>query len=98
VPDITVSYEEMQASATKLDQGKASIEEQLESLRRMIDQLVQTSFKTQSASPKFRESYEQWNTGAKNAVAGLEGMSGFLKNAIKGHQDLDSSLTQGMPS
>jgi uncharacterized protein YukE len=87
----------MQASATKLDQGKTSIEEQLESLRRMIDQLVQTSFRTQSASPKFHASYEQWNTGAKNAVAGLEGMSAFLKNAIKGHQDLDSSLSQGAP-
>jgi len=96
VADVTVTYEEMQASATKLDQGKANIEEQLESLRRMIDQLVQTSFRTQSASPKFHESYQQWNTGAKNAIAGLEGMSGFLKSAIKGHQDLDSSLTQGL--
>jgi WXG100 family type VII secretion target len=96
--DITVTYEEMQASATKLDQGKASIEEQLESLRRMIDQLVQTSFRTQSASPKFQASYEQWNTGAKNAIGGLEGMSAFLKSAIRGHQDLDSSLSQGMSS
>jgi WXG100 family type VII secretion target len=96
VADVSVTYEEMQASATKLDQGKENIEGQLESLRRMIDQLVQTSFKTQSASPKFQQSYEQWNTGAKNAVAGLEGMSAFLKNAVKGHQDLDQGLAQGL--
>ncbi len=96
--DVTVSYEEMQASATKLDQGKTEIEGQLESLRRMITQLVQTSFRTQSASPKFQESYEQWNKGAASAIAGLEGMSQFLKGAIKGHQDLDTGLTQGLSS
>lgn len=95
--DISVNYEEMRSSASRLDQGKENIEQQLQSLRQMIDQLVQTSFRTQSASPKFRESYEQWNNGAKNAVAGLTGMSGFLRQAIQGHQDLDSSLSSGTP-
>jgi WXG100 family type VII secretion target len=98
VTDISVNYDEMRSSAARLDQGKTDIEQQLESLRRMVDQLVQTSFRTQSASPKFRESYEQWNGGAKNAVAGLTGMSAFLRQAIQGHQDLDSSLSSGMPS
>ena len=97
MPDISVSYEEMRLSASKLDQGRTSIEDQLESLRKMIDQLVQTSFRTESASPKFKESYEQWNSGAKNAMAGLEGMSTFLTKAIQGHKDLDTSLTGGMP-
>jgi len=86
----------MRASALKLDQGKASIEEQLESLRRMIDNLVQTSFKTQSASPKFQQSYEQWNNGAKNAIHGLEGMSAFLNKAVQGHQELDTGLAGGL--
>jgi WXG100 family type VII secretion target len=94
--DITVSYEEMRAGASKLDQGRTSIEEQLESLRKMIDQLVQSSFRTQTASPKFQQSYQQWNSGAKNAIAGLEGMSAFLTKAVQGHQDLDSGLSSGL--
>jgi WXG100 family type VII secretion target len=94
--DINVSYEEMRSSASKLDQGRANIEEQLGSLANMINNLVQTSFKTQAASPKFHESYSQWNDGAKKAIAGLEGMSQFLNKAIQGHQELDSSLSSGM--
>jgi WXG100 family type VII secretion target len=96
VTDISVSYEEMRSSAARLDQGKENIEQQLESLSQMINQLVDTSFRTQSASPKFRASYEQWNSGAKNAVAGLTGMSAFLRQAVQGHQDLDSSLSSGL--
>jgi WXG100 family type VII secretion target len=96
--DVSVSYEEMRSSASKLDQGRASIEEQLASLKRMIDQLVGTSFKMQSASPKFQQSYEQWDKGAQSAIAGLQGMSAFLNKAVQGHQDLDSSLTSGLSS
>lgn len=94
--DISVSYEEIQAGARRLDQGRTNIEEQLESLRKMIDQLVQTSFRTQNASPKFQQSYQQWNSGTKQAIAGLEGMSAFLKKAVQGHQDLDTNLTSGL--
>jgi WXG100 family type VII secretion target len=94
--DISVTYEEMSAGAKKLDQGRQSIEEQLTSLRSMIDQLVQTAFKTQTASPKFQASYEQWDKGTKQAVAGLEGMSAFLNKAVQGHQELDSNLSSGL--
>lgn len=94
--DITVSYEEMRASASKLDQGRTSIDEQLGSLKTMIDNLVQTSFKTQSASPKFQESYDQWTTGAKEAIGGLEGMSSFINKAITQHQELDTNLQAGL--
>jgi WXG100 family type VII secretion target len=94
--DITASYAEMKSGAQKLNQGKASIEEQLGSLKRMVDQLVQTSFKTQKASPKFQQSYEQWDKGAKQAVEGLEGMSQFLDKAVQGMQELDSNLSSGL--
>ncbi len=94
--DVSLNYEEMRAGATKLEQGRTTIEQELDSLRRMIDNLVQTSFKTQTASPKFQQSYDQWNTGAKSAIAGLEGMSGFLKQAIQRHQELDTGLSGGL--
>lgn len=94
--DISASYAEMKSGAQKLNQGKTSIEEQLGQLKRMIDQLVQTSFRTQKASPRFQQSYEQWDRGAKQAIAGLEGMSQFLEKAVQGMQDLDQNLSSGL--
>lgn len=91
---VHVDYEQLQSSASQLQNGKNEIETQLGRLKTMIDNLVTSGFKTDLASGKFQQSYEQWNTGAKNVMQGLEGMNGFLKNAIAQHQQLDSQLSQ----
>ncbi len=96
--DVQISYEEMLASARKLEQARTDIQGQLEGLLKMVANLVQTSFKTQMASERFRQSYEQWDKGAKNAITGLESMSTFLNRAVQGHRDLDSNLTSGLSS
>lgn len=94
--DVSVSYEQMKASSDRLEREREDITAKLQELNRMIEQLVETSFKTQSASPRFRESFGQWHTGAKNVIEGLQGMSGFLNKAIQGHRDLDSNLSSGL--
>lgn len=91
---VHVEYEQLQSSASQLQSGKNDIEAQLGRLKTMIDNLVTSGFKTELASGKFQQSYEQWNTGAKNVMLGLEGMNGFLKNTIAKHQQLDSELSQ----
>jgi hypothetical protein len=60
----------------------------------MIDNLVSSGFVTDVASGKFQQSYEQWNTGAKNVIGGLEGMTSFLNRAIEQHTQLDTQLGQ----
>ncbi len=94
--DITVSYDEMRNSVNQLKQGQQDIEGKLQSMKTMIKGLVETAFRTQSASPRFKDSYEQWDQGAMNVIAGLEGMSQFLEQAIASHQDLDSNLSSGL--
>lgn len=91
---VHVDYEQLNSSASQLQSGREEIEAQLGRLKTMIDNLVTGGFKTELASGKFQQSYDQWNTGAKNVMQGLEGMTGFLKNAISQHQQLDSQLSQ----
>jgi WXG100 family type VII secretion target len=93
--DVSVGYEGMDSAASRLQQGQEEMTEQLQSLQSMIDNLVGGEFRTQLASPKFQESYEQWNQGATQMLEGLDGMSSFLNQAVSGFQELDSNLSSG---
>jgi WXG100 family type VII secretion target len=94
VANVHVDYQELQRSASQLKSGQQDVEGQLSRLKSMIDNLVASGFVTDQASGKFQQSYEQWNSGARNVIAGLEGMSGFLQKAIAQHQQLDSELSK----
>lgn len=93
--DVSVGYEGMQSAASQLQQAEENMTEQLASLRSMIDGLVGGEFRTQLASPRFQESYEEWNTGAQQMMEGLQGMAGFLNQAVGSFQELDSNLQSG---
>ncbi len=92
--NVHVDYQQLQSSASQLQSGRQEVEAQLARLKSMIDNLVTSGFVTDQASGKFHQSYEQWNSGAKNVIAGLEGMTGFLRTAVQQHQQLDSQLSQ----
>lgn len=92
--NVHVDYQQVQASASQLQSGQQEIEAQLGRLKSAIDNLIGSGFVTDQASGKFGQSYEQWNNGAKNVIGGLNGMTGFLKNAIAQHQQLDQQLSQ----
>ncbi|MDQ2881219.1 MAG: WXG100 family type VII secretion target [Actinomycetota bacterium] len=95
---VHVDYDAVQSGISQLDSAKTEMENQLRQLQAMVNNLVQSGFHTDVASGKFQESYTQWNTGANNVLGGLDGMSGFLKNVISQHQQLDSSLGQSASS
>jgi WXG100 family type VII secretion target len=92
--NVHVDYEQLQTSASQLQSGQQEVESLLARLKSMIDNLVTAGFVTDQASGKFHQSYEQWNSGAKNVITGLEGMTGFLRTAIQQHQQLDTQLGQ----
>ncbi|MFF9673559.1 MULTISPECIES: WXG100 family type VII secretion target [Streptomyces] len=93
--DVSVGYDGVQHAATQLLNGHTDMIEKLQSLKTVVDQLVGGEFRTQLASPKFQESYQQWTTGAQNMIQGLEGMAGFLNDVVRGHQELDQRLAGG---
>jgi WXG100 family type VII secretion target len=92
--NIHVDYGQLQAGAAQLKSGREQVEQQLSRLKAMIDNLVAGGFVTDRASGKFQESYTQWTTGARNVIAGLDGMSDYLSKAVQAHQGLDDSLAQ----
>jgi len=94
VANVHVDYQELQRSSSQLKSGQQDVESQLARLKSMIDNLVSSGFVTDQASGKFQQSYEQWNSGAKNVIQGLQGMSSFLEKAIAQHQQLDSELSK----
>jgi WXG100 family type VII secretion target len=96
--DVSVGYDGVQQAASQLTSGQNEMSEKLQSMKSMIDQLVSSEFRTQMASPKFQESYQQWTTGAQNMLQGLEGMATFLGDVVRAHQELDARLAGGAGS
>ena len=92
--NVHVDYQELQRSSSQLKSGQQDVESQLARLKSMIDNLVASGFVTDQASGKFQQSYEQWNSGARNVIQGLQGMSSFLEKAIAQHQQLDTELSK----
>lgn len=90
--NVHVDYTELQNSASRLSTAQQEVEDKLAQLKTMIDNLVATGFVTDQASGKFQQSYQQWTTGARNVIGGLEGMTQFLRTAVSQHQSLDSQL------
>ncbi|WP_088320418.1 WXG100 family type VII secretion target [Kineosporia sp. R_H_3] len=89
---INVTYAEVTSAAGRLNSAQQNMMDQVSQLKAMIDNLVQSGFKTELASGKFAASYDQWNNGARNVLEGLGGMKSFLDQVVAKHQELDSSL------
>ncbi|MET7750611.1 WXG100 family type VII secretion target [Micromonospora sp. NPDC005367] len=94
--DVNVGYDGLQRAASQLRSGQTEMTQRLHALKSMIDQLVGSEFRTQLASGRFQDSYQQWSTGAQNMIDGLEGMSTFLNDVVREYQDLDNRLAGGL--
>jgi len=90
--DFGASYGEMEAMSGKLTDAKEDIQGQLDTLKSAVDDLLGNDFKTQHASGKFGESYDELTTGLKSAVDGIGGMGDALKQMMQKIQELDEQL------
>lgn len=89
---IHVDYAAVDATKGALATGHEEIVTTLTRLKSLVAQLVESGFVTEKASPAFFESYNNWNQGATQAIAGIEGMQQFLAATVQGHQELDQGL------
>jgi uncharacterized protein YukE len=90
--DFGASYAEMEAMANKLTTAKEAIQDQLDSLKSSVDELLGNDFKTQHASGKFGEGYGELTTGLKTATNGIGDMGDSLKGMMQAIKDLDEAL------
>jgi WXG100 family type VII secretion target len=93
MPDISVTYEAMESAASKLASAREEITSQLSELKSMVDELVQSAFRTQSASQEFEEAYTEFNTGVSHTIEGLDVMSKFLTSFVRAMEDVDRGST-----
>lgn len=90
--DFGATYDEMESTAKQLDDGKGEIDDLLDKLQGFVDDLVQDGFKTEKASGKFQEGYQELNDGLKGASEGVTDMAEGLRQMAQAIRDLDDQL------
>ena len=96
MPNVNVTYHEMQSAATKLNGGEKQINGDLTSLQTMINQLVQGGYVTDTSSKQFEQSYTQFTQGANKMMEGLNGMAQYLNAAAKAFHETDTQLAAAL--
>lgn len=70
--NMNVTYAELDTTANQLTQGQGDLEQILSNLQQIVGNLVSSGFVTDAASGAFQQSYDDFTSGAKQTVAGLE--------------------------
>ncbi|WP_131744596.1 WXG100 family type VII secretion target [Frankia sp. Cppng1_Ct_nod] len=96
MPNLNVTYQEMDDASTRLRNGKSDIESQLSALKKTVDGLVAGGYVTDQSSVQFQDSYEKFNTGVTNTLAGLDGMADYLKKAADAFRTADTQLANSL--
>lgn len=93
---LSVTYQDLEAAAQRLSAGQQQIESELQGLKNQIDQLIHGGFVTDSASVQFGQSYEEFNSGARQVIEGLTHMGQYLNKAAQTFRDTDSQLASAL--
>ena len=96
MPNVNVTYAEMQAAARQLQAGEHTIEGDLSRLKRLVDNLVAGGYVTDASSRQFEASYAQFSTGATKMIQGLTGMAQYLDAAVKAFGETDAQLAASL--
>jgi WXG100 family type VII secretion target len=96
VPNVNVTYADMQSAATRLNAGEHQINGDLTNLQNMINQLVQGGYVTDTSSKQFEQSYTEFTQGARKMMDGLNGMAQYLNAAAKAFHETDTQLAAAL--
>jgi WXG100 family type VII secretion target len=96
VPNVNVTYADMQSAANQLKAGEQQIEGDLARLKQLVDNLVAGGYVTDSSSRQFEASYAEFSAGATKMIQGLTGMGQYLDAAARAFQETDSQLAAAL--
>ncbi len=96
MPNMNVTYADMETASSQLKNGQSDIESKLAQLKGMIDNLVNEGYVTDSSSKAFDSSYTEFNDGIRKTVEGLDGMSQYLTQASNALRSTDEELAKGL--
>lgn len=96
MPNINVSYDQMQQEAQGLIRGKEEILQSLTMMRNRIQNLVSSGFVTDTASGAFHNAFEQFNQGANTTISALDQLANNLTMIANTLQQTDQQLASQM--
>jgi WXG100 family type VII secretion target len=96
MPNLNVTYADMQSAANQLRAGEQQVEADLARLKRLIDNLVASGYVTDTSSKRFDTSYTEFNSGATKMIQGLNGMGQYLDAAAKAFAETDTQLAAAL--
>lgn len=96
MPNVNVTYAEMQSAASQLRAGQQQIEGDLARLKSLVDNLVASGYVTDASSKQFDASYTEFNSGATKMMQGLTGMGQYLDAAARAFQETDAQLAASL--
>jgi WXG100 family type VII secretion target len=92
MPNLNVSYHDLDNAASRLAAGREEISATLTRLQSQIASLVSGGFVTDRTSPAYTEAYNRFTSGANNAISGLDDLARFLRVASQTLMDVDAQL------
>lgn len=92
MPNVSVSYQEMEAAGARLSAGRTEIDASLSALANQVEALVSSGFVTDASSGAFLQSYQAFTIGCRQTVEGLDGMAHYLRTAAATFRDTDQQL------
>jgi WXG100 family type VII secretion target len=96
VANVNVTYLELEGAAARLATGQGELEDKLTVLKSMVDDLISQGFQTDRASGAFATAYDDFTTGAKTTIGGIEQMCAFLRRAAENFTSTDESLASSL--
>lgn len=88
--EILLRAEDARAAANDVKHAAADAQSAIENLRNRLSQL-EGSFRGQTATA-FDNKYNEWHTGAKQMLEGLDGLGQFLENAANTIEQADADI------
>ena len=98
MPNMNVTYQDMQDAASRLSQGEDEIKSKLAQLKSLVDSLVSGGYVTDKSSVAFSNSYQEFNDGSTKTISGLTGMASYLNKAADALAQTDSDLANSLKS
>ena len=94
--NLNVTYDELREAAQRLLAGKDDMQQKLAELSNLVQTLTSNGFQAEQSSAAYRDSFDQFTTGTRNAIDGLDGLSKFLVSAADTLQQTDEGLANAI--
>jgi WXG100 family type VII secretion target len=96
MPNVNITYADVQSAASRLDAGEKQINGDLGGLQSMINQLMAGGYVTDASSKQFDTSYAEFTQGARRMMEGLNGMAQYLNGVARAFHETDTQLAAAL--